>query len=514
MSNLTINSKHLNRAVRSLYESGDNDLFPYPFEFRVINHNKKETVGYLSKQSVGAYEWGESRNLLIPRDNFVLRNATELDPLDSIFFTALIRQISPKIKSSRKKFEERSVFSHIIVDSGKLYENKYDDFWLKSVDLVRKRPFVLVTDITDFYNQIDHHTLENQLEKCGIELEVIKSLNNLFDTQNSKSKGIPIGPQGSHILAELSLLPLDEYLSDSGFVYCRFFDDIHIFCDSYEDGLEAHNRLATYLDREQKLLLSKSKTDIYNRNDFIRKSMIKMRNNPKSKNEERILEITKNCTGGPYEQLKIERLSKSDKDGLSKENIEFALKSYRAGENIDYGDLRFFLRRLRQTGSPGGIEYIIYNLQFFMPVLIEAFRYIFSASGNYSGTWQEIGEILGNLICKGYIRSNDYLLEVAINLFSHIKELNNIEKILAHYNSSSAMIKREVLLVAKLARSASFISFQKNNYSSMTPWEKRAMIYSSEVLASDERKYWLRKIRESSKTTYLEKLIIKEVTNN
>jgi hypothetical protein len=37
--------------------------------------------------------------------------------------------------------------------------------------LAGKYPYIVKTDIVDFYNQIYHHTLENQIDECGIDDE-------------------------------------------------------------------------------------------------------------------------------------------------------------------------------------------------------------------------------------------------------------------------------------------------------------------------------------------------------
>ena len=50
------------------------------------------------------------------------------------------------------------------------------------------------------------------------------------------SRGIPVGPHSTHILGEMSLIPVDNSLSMKGLDYCRYVDDIVIFCDDYKQA--------------------------------------------------------------------------------------------------------------------------------------------------------------------------------------------------------------------------------------------------------------------------------------
>ncbi|MCP5916082.1 hypothetical protein NL317_29100, partial [Klebsiella pneumoniae] len=78
-----------------------------------------------------------------------------------------------------------------------LYSNKkgWNDFWTKAEVLARSSTHILYCDIADFYNQIYHHTVENQLISAGWPNQAIKWLISLLEsTTAGVSRGVPVGP--------------------------------------------------------------------------------------------------------------------------------------------------------------------------------------------------------------------------------------------------------------------------------------------------------------------------------
>lgn len=97
----------------------------------------------------------------------------QLDPVDALLFAALIRTIGKKIERRRIPESEQSVFSYRYkpTKSGKFYSsaNAWENFWSRSRDLAQTHRLVAVTDIADFYNQVYHHTIKQELQQSGVE---------------------------------------------------------------------------------------------------------------------------------------------------------------------------------------------------------------------------------------------------------------------------------------------------------------------------------------------------------
>jgi hypothetical protein len=109
---------------------------------------------------------------MVPKGDFAFRAVCQLDPLDAIIYAAIIREIGSKIERKRQPILAGTVFSYRFAPSisGQLYKpiTGWENFWRTSLQLCENYTHVLVTDIADFYNQIYHHTIENQLDICGV----------------------------------------------------------------------------------------------------------------------------------------------------------------------------------------------------------------------------------------------------------------------------------------------------------------------------------------------------------
>ena len=166
----------------------------------------------------------------------LFRYATQLDPWDSLILTAFIREYGDAIERMRIPYRDEIVYSYRFepMSNGEMYRRDADwpSFWERSKEeAVRMGGYVAIADVSSYYNQIYHHRLENQLVSAGVPLEAAKSINRLLgNLTQGVSRGIPVGPHAAHLLAECVFDPIDKNLLTEGYAFCRFVDDIHIFC--------------------------------------------------------------------------------------------------------------------------------------------------------------------------------------------------------------------------------------------------------------------------------------------
>jgi hypothetical protein len=134
--------------------------------------------------------------------------------------------------------------------------------------------FILTTDLTSFYDTIQHSILKKKIEDqycldSNISKVLFKCLDAFSGTNEMKTPGvgIPQGPQPSEFLAELMLYDIDERIinysnEQIGFLgYARYVDDIEVYADSAEVLL----RILSYIDIQFKQIaisLNSSKTEI------------------------------------------------------------------------------------------------------------------------------------------------------------------------------------------------------------------------------------------------------------
>jgi len=243
---------------------GDTDIFPVPFEIEAVNHSWQPLQKKLMSLDLATYRIGAIRRTLVPKPNAGFRVATQLDPLDSLVYTALIYEAAEAIEQSRVSLSQRVACSYRIkLDAGGSFfrsDNGWSDFQQRSSELANSGNFthVLFADVSDFYNQIYHHRLENALADANLSDErrrnVIKFISQLTAAQ---SRGIPVGPYASILLAEACLNDVDVFLLRKGYTHVRYVDDFRIFCPTERNALTVLHDLSEYLYTSQRLSLER-----------------------------------------------------------------------------------------------------------------------------------------------------------------------------------------------------------------------------------------------------------------
>jgi len=108
------------------------------------------------------------------------------------------------------------------------------------------------------------------LRQAGVPEKAVEALVRLCDTVTpGASRGIPVGPHASHLLAECVFDLIDRNLQAKGYIFCRFVDDIHIFCKTREQAHMAFYDLVNIIN-----LICKTINQI----SFLRMSLLKKRN--------------------------------------------------------------------------------------------------------------------------------------------------------------------------------------------------------------------------------------------
>ncbi len=501
-------------AIKHLSSEGDTDLFPKLFEIEAIKANwEKLRSCFFKDLDITNYQWNGGRRFIIPKDSYSFRVATQLDPFDAIIYTAIVREIGGLIEANRIPIHKKMVFSYRFspTEEGSFFkENYWKEFWKVSrIKALNKNcNYVIRTDITDFYNQIYLHSVENQLYRCGIEKFYITSLLNLFKLLTQQvSRGIPVGPAASHIIAECVLIPIDESLLIQGINFCRYVDDFNIFCESKKDVQIVLNILANVLDKQCKLILNKSKTIVEKKENFILYAENMIKDQPINKDEIEILEaIKKHTKNDPYLRIKYSDISPEDLSKISQDKLEKLFNIYLGTDEPNYPRIRWLLRRLAQVGAPGAVEYIIKNIDYFIPALGDVASYLISAKDNYKGEWADIGDMLINILDDPIFKYNEYLQIAILQLFTNLPSLNHLDKLVQRYNRFSYKSRREIILAVANGTHNSWLRELKEEYPTLDPWMKRALLYASKSFPKDERNFWLNFIRKTASP--LEKVVI------
>jgi hypothetical protein len=509
----SISRMALDWSLKSLVSLGDTDLFPRPFEIEIIEHQWSTIGAALEKVDVSSRQWSGERRLLIPKDVQAFRRVHQLDPLETILLTALVYELGTGVEQRRRPKGDAAVFSYRFdpAPNGAIYEtpSAWDKFWKTSKQRAQSCSAVVILDIGDFYNQLYHHVLNNQLAASGANPAYIKAIDHLVDHLSvTVSRGIPIGPHAAHLLAEACAIPLDDYLTTCGYDFCRYSDDIHIFCRPVQDPQVAILEVAEFLDSTQRLLLNKQKTHITSPTEFGELADTMLADQPINSVEKKLLDSVRRHASDPYLALKLSDLTVEEFKSFSKGAIEQVLRAYLDQQPRNYVRLRWFLRRLSQVGAPGGVDLIISRISDFMPAIADAINYIRSAEPNYSGDWATIGEQLLTVLELPIVHASDYLQTVLLSLFSRLVDLDHAGALARRYPSARPPARRKIVLAAGAADQTAWLQSIKPEYSAADPWLRRALLFSWRTLPNDERQHWYRHLKRGAGP--LEQSIIEE----
>jgi hypothetical protein len=507
-------------AINHLYKESDNDLFPRQYELDIIKNTKRHVIDVCKNIDIGNYKWNAARRFLIPKDDLSFRNATQLDIIDSIMLGAIIYQFGANIESKRLPTSKNTIFSYRFApeQDGTLYGNKkaWENFWISCKISAAQSSHIVVCDISDFYNQIYLHTVENQLAECGLPNPIIRSIKELLVsiTQRS-SKGIPIGPHSFHLIAEMSLIPFDDNLTLRGLKFKRYVDDIVVFCDSYKEAKIALNTVALILDKEQRLTLQRQKTKILSQEDFIKICKANLYEEVGNDSEQAILDIINEYSdGNAYAKVKLTELSDEDLKKLAEIDIVELLRSYLDHDNPNFEKIRWIYRRLSQIGLSHAIDFSLDNFDRLIPALNDVCLYVNACAENYESDWQHIGAVILQILEDDIIESNEFYQISLYNLFVHNANLNHISTLISSFGNSSNSIKRKILLASMHHKSASWLRELKEQFYTFDVWTKRAYLIAASKLPREERDYFFKGIKQKLGTdAILEDIIIKWAKN-
>ncbi|MDY0815109.1 RNA-directed DNA polymerase [Kitasatospora purpeofusca] len=204
----------------------------------------------------------------LPKNFVAVRPIARLSVQDRLVYDALVFSIAHLIENQLHP----SVFSARWGNQGKEFwspVNSWVAMQKHGAQMMGKSPFQLArTDVVSFYEHIDISTLEIDLQSIGASPWITERLVRYLTMFQSSSHawGIPQGPDASGILANIYLLPIDEYVHRAGMHYLRYSDDMMVF-DTESESLRNVILEINSILRSRRLTMSSTKTAIYDHSD-------------------------------------------------------------------------------------------------------------------------------------------------------------------------------------------------------------------------------------------------------
>lgn len=238
----------------------------FPDEFRTACY--QQTLHFLKRSNLLLASIGTSKRSIVAKDEHTFRPVVWLDPFDAVKYLAVSLLAFETIEAHRIPKQDGVVHSHRRSDSpGEVFDVAfgYDSFRAKSHELSKRNigGWKIVTDISNFFDRIGNHSLENHLLDIGVEKHISSLLREilLFWSGDRRSFGIPVGSDASRILSEAILIDIDRKMLDAGINFVRYVDDYRIFCGTRVEAAKALELLTSFLS-EEGLSLNSKKTSI------------------------------------------------------------------------------------------------------------------------------------------------------------------------------------------------------------------------------------------------------------
>nr|WP_290228040.1 reverse transcriptase domain-containing protein [Trichocoleus desertorum] len=510
----------LDWAIAHIRKFGDTDIFPVPFEYEAIQISWNGIRNELTHINIKEYEGRPFQRILIPKPQGGFRVAIQLDPIDALLYTALVYEAAQLIEQSRAPKESKIACSYRVeIDSsGQLFrkDSGWNDFHERSASLAEsgQYSYVITADISDFYNQISHHRVRNALELSGVLSSRAENFENfLMNLTRGQSRGIPVGPSASILLAEACLNDVDSFLLRKGYTHVRYVDDFRIFCPNLTKAYKALHDLSEYLYTAHRLTLQAGKTEIKPLERFVAHELFDPERLEEQTKANKIDSLLKAFSvereevfqvflrySNPLDleslSLQDQEISKEEVNKIARENILELFTSCLTENILHLGLARYLLRRALLLRTNVLHESVLNNLDKLAPVMRDAMIYLSKTTTSSNSPY--VGERLIEFYRKSEISFLPYMgLWLSYILANHFasdfeRDINNI--------CDSLRIQLGTRPFALLARKLKYLDWvreQKETWQNNNPWDKRAIIWSASVLSEDERRYWLARVQNA-----------------
>ncbi len=107
---MTLSADSLEWAIEFVADHSDGDIFPKILEIKAIQESSAGFVMLIEGKPLTNFVPGASRRFIVPKDEISYRQATQLDPQDSILLSAVIYQFGQGIEDRRLPADK--VFSY------------------------------------------------------------------------------------------------------------------------------------------------------------------------------------------------------------------------------------------------------------------------------------------------------------------------------------------------------------------------------------------------------------------
>ncbi|MDE2446066.1 MAG: RNA-directed DNA polymerase [Alphaproteobacteria bacterium] len=492
---MKLDEKFFRCAIEGIVESGDTDIFPYPFELYFLRDSIEKISTELATFDISQYHPFSLVESLIPKSKFGFRVAHQPYPIDSVIYTALVLVIADDIENKRDAAIGNRAFAYRKnsgLDKSFFTENRTYKNWLNSFVgkiFLDGYDFVVETDISDFYARIYRHRLENILSTLTSETKIVKKIEAFIsDWRSAQSFGIPVGSNASRLLAEASLHDTDMALIAEGIEHTRFVDDFRLFIRKGQDPYAALAFLAQHLSANEGLSLNSQKTKVLKWSEFVASSSDESSEDDHSKEEF----ATEKLFRAAYGQDEIDE---DALEALMLKDLDQELEGMLTQPYWEMGKIRIVLHAMRLVAKPLIAKYIREHLKVLLPfardicLLIEDFM----AQGieGFENMSSEIVDLILQPAAQPLDCARAWLLELGTR---NLVKFNNAD--IRRLDALTGTLDlRQIHLIRWRACDINYFRSKKTRLHEIQVWAQPSFIFGARCLPKDEYSHWIRSIK-------------------
>jgi Reverse transcriptase (RNA-dependent DNA polymerase) len=498
-------------AIDNISMHGDTDIFPYPIENALFFDKKKEVKDLLLDIDKNFIKWLASYPVVsiktcVPSGYNGFRWATMIDPIWNAYLLSEVLKISEQIEMKRIPIEYKSVFSYRIkldTESGKIFDTEigWRMFYTTALETIEGYSYAVRFDISDFYNRIYQHRLENALSQNDLNKDVIyRILEILNSISTNVSYGLPIGGNAARILAEILLNSMDQFMMGKNIRFCRFVDDYIVFAQSKEEAYRLLNMCAEFLLKNEGLALQKNKTQIQSKSEFISHAKATLEGEEGDTNKEQASFLKLHIHYDPYSSS-AEQDYNDLKEQISQFDIVSLIKSEVRKSKIHQALGKQLLRAVATLEEPKlslAFNVISSNLEVLYPILPAVMQLAQKKllQCNESTISLFLSTICSLIVSDSYLLQTDNNASYAARVLSLKNSVNTIQAIEALFSKkTSHLVKTNCIYAMTNLKNFYWLTNVKADFTSLSRWERRAFIAAS-FFIGDEGNHWRNNTKE------------------
>jgi hypothetical protein len=501
----SVTSGALDWSFAHIKKYGDTDVFPVPFEFQAVGHGWNAIRPHLEQRDLGQYVTAPGQRLLVPKPGGGFRIALQLDPLDALIYTAMVYEGATTIEQHRASADLKVACSYRVSPdaTGNLFasEGGWLDFHTRSGELANSGAYshVLLADISDFYNQVGHHRVENALEFATISVDRAKNIERFLTRLSAKqTRGLPVGPSASIILAEICLNDVDMFLMRKGCPHVRYVDDFHVFCRSRKEAVALRHDLTEYLYTAHRLSLEAYyKTKVVSVESFLEKELRDPEEDERRAKTSKLRELLDFIRDSTGYHVSLDDLSDDDRSRAVRESLRELFDECVAEHPLHLGLARHLLRQATASRTAELIPRVFDRLEVLAPVFREVARYIIRALPTSQARLR--GAELADFLLESDVGGLGYVRAWGLEVFVQCPDMIGADVAMDLASQSRPMLGgRPMALIARSFRQLDWVREQKETWQNHGSWDRRAVIWASGVLPKGERRHWLSVVEEGT----------------